>query len=691
MFDKITIEAIKQSIDLREEVSPHLQNPKRQSNGSIKSVCPFSDHKDTEPSFYVHPSYYICFGCGKKGDVFNWYESFHKQDFVEAAYTLSKKANITIGFEDEEEIKKWQIQINELSKKIDNLMEELWEHDNIIDYLHSRNIDDATIVEFSLGYNSDNNSISIPFFDSSMHPVNIVYRSLNETGSKYYFDNDVKPFNGKSYLFNEIDLNGEGTLYVVEGQFDAITLHQYGKRAVAYHGSNISEQQINKIKRSNPSKIVFCPDTKTPNDIQLGFKVVQYIKKSLDVPVKVVWPDEDINNTSPLRLIEVLNQEMPAEIAFLDFILTGDIEEQRIKVKQYISSIQDVLVRDDVIEEVSKRWGKSKDLVQNFIQIKEPNTRIISIQEAIDILEEESARIGVGQFIVHKDFSPFFEPLGAGHNACIAARTSVGKTNFALNLIGKIQEPAQALFISLEQPVHELMARLISIKSEEYGGIDGKLIRPKDIKNMILNDFSKWKYIRQVTEDLCPNIHFYDKPADMDKIKDVIRITKDRFGDQLIVIIDYLGLVKSKLTQDYEKYSYLALTLQNLAKELEVLVLYSHQLNRGAGSGQNQVTLDQLRGSGVLEEAADLIIGLNYHSDDETEMKDILTAPIKPIDINILKNRHGHCDSFEYVLDTRNLTFKPANDISLSGWDNQSHYIMDNRSMDNWNENYTIN
>lgn len=671
MIDKASIESIKSSIDLREIAAERLDSPKRQHDGRLLSKCPYSSHQDDTPSFYVGQAYYICFGCGKRGDVFSYYNDILHKDFLTAASELSQKLGITFGLEDEEAIKKWRKQTDDLQVKIEEQMDALWRNEEKLEYLRNRSLTDETIIKFNLGYDASKNSISIPFYDSSERPINIAYRNLGE-GAKYFYEPTIKTFKGKEYFFNEHDLYNSGTVYIVEGLIDAITLSQYGKNAVAFHGNNISEQQIAKLRKYNPSKIVLCPDTKSDNDYVLGYKVAKLLKKSLDIPIKVVLPHEDINATPPEFIQVVLDNEFSVEIAFLNTAMVGDKEEQRIKIRKYISEIDDVLARDDVIEEVANQWGKSKQLVENYLNIKDSTVQIISIEEAINRLEEQTRRISLGNNIVHPDFNEFFTNVGAGHNMCLTARTGVGKTTMALNLMSCIAEPAHVLFFSLEQPSSEIMARLISIKSDMYGGLDGTPITTKYIKNMIRTNDASWEYIRKATEELCPNIHLYDNPCDIAQMENITRVAIDTYGPDVIVIVDYLGLIRMKGNiSEYEKYSQHALDLQNMAKRLNVFVLFLHQLSRKGGSGQVAVSIDMLRGSGVIEEVSDLVMSIHYNVSDEDELGSIMKLPIRPVVISVLKNRHGPTYMFDnYVLDTRNLVFRRANDYAISGWDN---------------------
>lgn len=663
MIDDGTIEAIKQSIDLKEEIKPFLSDFKVLHDGRIQALCPF--HKETNPSFFVHNDYFRCFGCKAKGDIYTWYKLYHKKEFLDAVRSLSEKSNIPIGFEDEERIKLIRKEIEDLQDTIDEFMLALWENEDALSYLINRGISNDTILKFSIGYDKKRNAITIPFYDASMRPINIVMRSLDDSARKYYYYKKGTPIS--HYFFNEQVMQSVDTLYITEGIFDCITLDQIGVSAIAYCSSSISEKQLLKLKKYSPRKLVFAPDTKNDNDIALGYNVATYLKNNLNIPIKIIFPNGDINQTQNLE--EVLLNELSIEIAFLRHVLSGDIEEQRIKAKEYVSKIDDPLSRDDVIEEISKIWGKDKSLVENFFKIKNPNIRIISVPEALDLLEERLVRVSLGSCLNHKDFNPFFEPLGGGHVVGIGARTSVGKTNFILNLASRLEPPAEVIIMSLEQPVEEIMARLLCIKSGDFGGIDGTYINPKHLRGLVEAGDGRWDFLRRMTEELLPNIHIYDGVATISHIENVLRVAKDSYGNNLIAIIDYLGLVRTDkyVESEYTQVSQASMGIQKIAKELDVLCIASSQISRKGGSGNAPVSLDMFRGSGVIEETLDLAIGLWVEQEEDTHIADTLSLPIIPINIAVLKNRHGGVGAFNYVLDRRNLTFKRADSEELIG------------------------
>lgn len=111
-----------------------------------------------------------------------------------------------------------------------------------------------------------------------------------------------------------------------------------------------------------------------------------------------------------------------------------------------------------------------------------------------------------------------------------------------------------------------------------------------------------------------------------------------------IVCVDYLQLLRWdgwKSASVYERVSETARALKAIALQEGVLMLVAGQLNRAAKSGGERPTLDMLRDSGAIEEAADRIIALwaPAQNEDDPALKASLRGVVRAC---ILKNRKGN-------------------------------------------------
>ena len=60
-------EVIREQVVLDAVADRHLDTVR--SGSSLKCRCPYPDHEDKNPSIYVYPDRYFCYGCGRHGDV----------------------------------------------------------------------------------------------------------------------------------------------------------------------------------------------------------------------------------------------------------------------------------------------------------------------------------------------------------------------------------------------------------------------------------------------------------------------------------------------------------------------------------------------------------------------------------------------------------------------------------------------
>jgi DNA primase len=150
------IEEIRNSADIVDVISPHVQLRKRGKN--FIGLCPF--HSEKTPSFTVSEEKQIfhCFGCHTGGNVFKFLTEFHKISFVEAVQELAEQQGITIEFDKAEYTEQQSEQevfydINTEAARyfLNNLLNDD-EGEFARRYLHERNIKTQTVRSFGLGY-----------------------------------------------------------------------------------------------------------------------------------------------------------------------------------------------------------------------------------------------------------------------------------------------------------------------------------------------------------------------------------------------------------------------------------------------------------------------------------------------------------------------------------------------------------
>lgn len=225
----------------------------------------------------------------------------------------------------------------------------------------------------------------------------------------------------------------------------------------------------------------------------------------------------------------------------------------------------------------------------------------------------------------------------------LAARPSVGKTAFALNLAVNASNKVNVIVFSLEMSNNQLAKRLISI-SEKISM--SELNRPKKMGSIVwdkvarsVNLSNKKIYLNDIT-DISPLQIKAKTKALMKKLKRL-----NGHEEEFLIIVDYLQLAdsgnKDKKGNREQFISEISRGLKKTAKELEVPVIALSQLSRSV-SDDEQPTLSSLRESGAIEQDADVVMFLYRPSQSEkNEVPELEYANY----LDIAKNRNGAIES----------------------------------------------
>lgn len=223
----------------------------------------------------------------------------------------------------------------------------------------------------------------------------------------------------------------------------------------------------------------------------------------------------------------------------------------------------------------------------------------------------------------------------------VAARPSVGKTAFALNIaqnVGVRAKESVAIF-SLEMSASQLVQRMICAEANvDAGRMRTGFLEPDDWEKltMAIGSLSE----AEIYIDDSPSITVADIRAKCRRLK------KERgLG---MIVIDYLQLIHGRSgggDNRQQEVSEISRTLKAIARELEVPVIALSQLSRGVEQRQDKrPMMSDLRESGSIEQDADIVAFL-YRDDyynPETEKKNI-------IEIIISKQRNGPTGTVELV------------------------------------------
>ncbi|QDE32570.1 MULTISPECIES: replicative DNA helicase [Shewanella] len=194
----------------------------------------------------------------------------------------------------------------------------------------------------------------------------------------------------------------------------------------------------------------------------------------------------------------------------------------------------------------------------------------------------------------------------SGDLIIVAARPSMGKTTFAMNLCEQaaMNEDKPVLIFSLEMPSEQIMMRMLA----SLGRVDQTRIRTGQL------DDEDWARVSSTMGIMLEQGKMYIDdgsgltPTD---VRSRARRIAREHGGLSMIMIDYLQLMQVPALKDNRtlEISEISRSLKALAKELEVPVIALSQLNRSLEQRADKRPINSdLRESGAIEQDADLIM-----------------------------------------------------------------------------------
>lgn len=240
------------------------------------------------------------------------------------------------------------------------------------------------------------------------------------------------------------------------------------------------------------------------------------------------------------------------------------------------------------------------------------------LRTKISVLDEKIGGLKGGQFVV------------------VAARPSMGKTAFSLEIAKNIAMDKNVGFFSLEMPTDQLITRLISSESM----IDSNLIT----RMSSLNQMAAQRVQFAIEKIKKLNLWIDDSPS----LKIGELTWKARKLNSLhnldMIIIDYLQLIESENKSGDNRQqviSDISRQLKSLSRELDVPVIALSQLSRRVEQREDKrPQMSDIRESGAIEQDADIIMFL-YREDYYKQKDSTNEAPISELEVIISKHRNG--------------------------------------------------
>lgn len=424
-----TILEIKYKNDIESVIAPYVTLKRRGKN--LIGLCPF--HNEKTPSFTVYPengSFY-CFGCGAGGDIFTFTKLINNLDYIEAVRLLAEKSGVLIeeSTYDNSLVNQKQTiyEINRETAKFFNsyLMSEQGKWG--LDYLTGRGLSIATIKHFGLGAAPDNwnmlrdHLLRKGFKEEDMVLANVVSKSSKGTyfdrfrnrimfplidlrgnvvafsgrrrpedneNAKYVNTSDTLVYKKSHHLFgmNFAKNNCEERIVLVEGNMDAVSLHQAGiNNAVALFGTALTLEQVKVLSRYT-KEIVLALDADAA-----GQKAVQRAletAKNSGINIRVLTipdgkdPDEFVKKNGAARFNALLDGAVnEMEYRLLIAAQKIDITDDNSRIKYLkeaalvLAESDDKMTVDFYAGKLSAKYGVSKETILNSVNENRKNIK----------------------------------------------------------------------------------------------------------------------------------------------------------------------------------------------------------------------------------------------------------------------------------------------------------------------------
>ncbi len=240
MYTDSTIQAVKSAAEIVDVISDFIELKKEGTN--LVACCPFPSHEEKTPSFKVSKSkqIYKCFGCGKSGDPIQWLIDYDGKSYTEAIEWLANKYHINLDtIDDKPKVYSLPVWKNKTSLS-----------ERLVQWFEGRGISQKTLLDLKVteGFEwmpqtqCDKKVIEFNYFR------NTILENIKFRDSKKNF----KLFKNAQLIFYNIDaIKDSDECYLVEGEIDALSLHEAGIKNVISVPNGASRDTNNLIYLDN--------------------------------------------------------------------------------------------------------------------------------------------------------------------------------------------------------------------------------------------------------------------------------------------------------------------------------------------------------------------------------------------------------------------------------------------------------
>jgi len=268
--------------------------------------------------------------------------------------------------------------------------------------------------------------------------------------------------------------------------------------------------------------------------------------------------------------------------------------------------------------------------------MKEPTKEAMAVINKMMMKKGELTGVSSG----FKDLDELTYGFQKSEMIILAARPSMGKTSFALNMaeaacLPKRGEGVPVLLFSLEMSGAQLAMRMLCSRSR----VNMKLLR----EGLLPKQGEESQRLLQAADEFSKAPLYIDDSSHLTimELRAKARRLSARLGPKGIgiIMVDYLQLLAPTDPQvpREQQVSEISRGLKGLAKELNVPVIVLSQLNRSSEKEQRTPRLSDLRESGSIEQDADVVLMLARPKEADEKFQ----VAADSADLIVAKQRNG--------------------------------------------------
>jgi len=443
MIDKNFIEKVKSALNIANVIETFTRLHKTGAN--YKVVCPF--HDDHSPSMVVSPSRqtYHCFVCGASGDVISFVQHHLNLSFIEALRWCANQAGIEFPTkeltpEEEAAYKRREAQRIAIDAAAKFFQKNLGQAES---FLASRgySLSDKALTDFGVGYapmgnlalaelskagysqdllqevdvlgNSEGrlydrfrDRLMFPFYDMQGHIVGFSGRIVTpkDGTGKYVNTGETPLFTKGKHIFGlyqaRKSIGKTGFAYLVEGQFDVMSLHKVGvENVIGGSGTAFTEDQVKLLLRFTDD-IIMIYDA-DPAGVKASLKNCELLLKA-GAKVRCIRlekgmdPDEFAKAHGSLTSKKLKELTEPFPKAFKRMILPRGCKDETVvtdclnSICSLVACVQDSVLRLEYIKSIAEDFRSKIGIIDNKVRSIRAN-----LKESIEQTNTPSGIFGI--------------------------------------------------------------------------------------------------------------------------------------------------------------------------------------------------------------------------------------------------------------------------------------------------------